>query len=73
MDVETPVKLPRRKMGNRIRSVCFILMERLYGDSSIEDLDPDQFDEDVRSMILKKVLAAESFICRGGCKQCGRN
>jgi hypothetical protein len=41
MDGETPVRLTRRKMGERSRPVCFISMERLYGDN-MEDLDPDE-------------------------------
>lgn len=65
MNVEKPVKLPRRKIGKRTRSLRFILTERLYVDS-MKGLDPDQFDEDVRSMILKNVLAAESFIYDAG-------
>lgn len=58
----------RRNQGNRAkitRSVYFVLMERLHGDCMV-DLDAEQFKEEVRSLILRKAIVAETIICNAG-------
>jgi hypothetical protein len=65
MEVETPVKQPSRKLFKHIRPVRFILMERIYGDCMI-NVDPDDLREEVRSIILKKAILAETLIWDAG-------
>jgi hypothetical protein len=74
-DVETRVRRSSRKNEKHTRTVRFILMERLHGTCMV-DVDPYSLREEVRSMILKKVIVAETLIRDAGVKHrdvCPRN
>jgi hypothetical protein len=65
MNVKTPVKVSRYKKLLYTRPVRFILMERLRGDC-MDDIDPFDMRKRVRSMILKKVIVAETLLWDAG-------
>jgi hypothetical protein len=75
MDVETPVQRSHGRMEKRIRPVRFILMERIHGWCML-NLDPYDLEEEIRSVILKKAIVAESLIWDAGINHqdvCPRN
>lgn len=65
MDVETPVKQSTHKRVKHIRAVRFILMELIVGDC-MDQIDPYDLRESVRSTILKQALAAEALLYGAG-------
>jgi hypothetical protein len=75
MDVESYAKRSHDKKTKYVRAVRFILLERLRGDC-MNDVDPDDLREPIRSMILKKALLADALISNAGVKHrdvCPRN
>jgi hypothetical protein len=65
VDVDTPIELPRGKKRLCTRPVRFILMERLCGEL-MANVNPRKFREDIRSMILRKAIAAGTLIYGAG-------
>jgi hypothetical protein len=67
MDVATPVMRSPHKRLKYTRSVCMILIERLWGDCMF-NLDPHSLREEVRLMIVKRAIIAETLLRGAGIK-----
>jgi hypothetical protein len=75
LEVERPVKRPRHNIAKRTRMVRFILMERLSGECT-DDIGATDLCDAVRSIILEKVITAETLIHDAGVEHrnfCPRN